>query len=778
MKRTEQKRKDGARQDRLASQADPRKIVSNYFNNEMLNCALVYLLGRQESVRMDRLVRNLAREHDEYTAKQWRVLPGLLLDDERVRIDEQAETVSLNLSAWPIRSGVVTVAAHEAPVIVDDETGDRLPMHPADLSLVLPGDRVSYFGLQTQEISACRLLQVTAHALKEIIGEVRLIDSKKKGMTAVLRKYDARLSYLKVKLDDSMEQLKDIAGQPVCMKLTQYAQEQDPHVHVAFSHVMDKTGPASMEIELAVRLFDLPHEFSDETIHESEALPDKVMAKDRHRRVDLRDIAFCTIDGEDARDFDDAVYAEKIDDEQTRLVVAIADVSHYVKPGQPLDADAQLRCTSVYFPRRVIPMLPEKLSNGLCSLNPHQERCAMVCDMVIDAKGEVSAYQFYPALIESQARLTYTQVWAALQGDPEACESLSGMNERILVLYELYQRLRAARNKRGAIDFYARETYVQTDDEGNITGIKPREITDAHRLIEECMLAANTCAADFIAQGKKQCLYRVHDKPSEVKLNQLRETLSGFGVQLGGGDEPTPKDYDAVLRATRDMPNAETIQMALLRSMQRAVYSPENVGHYGLSYPCYTHFTSPIRRYPDLLVHRTIRAMLASRTYRPEITPQALWVLGSASGGATERSLRAREHGTVKASGESGVWDQLGKITSACERRADDASRDVTAWLKCRYMKTHAKPGQQFDARITAVTSFGIFVELQDIFVEGFVHISRLGWDYYVYTKQGTLKGQSGGDEFRMGDHVRVELYEVDEDKRRIDFVLARKNAE
>ena len=754
--------------------ADPRKVVSNYFNNEMLNFALVALLERQEAIALDRLVKVLARQHDEFTAKQWRILPGLLLEDPRVSLDATGTKVSLNLDAWPVREGVISVpTAHASPMLMDTQTGDRLPLHGADEALVLPGDRVSFFGLITPEISACRILSIQAHALTEILGQVRLLESKK-GMKAVFRKFDPRLSYIKVKLDDPMEKLKEIANVPVCMKIVGYAQPQDAHVHVAFSHEMDKTGSSDLEIEQAVRMFDLPHEFSEQTLQEAQALPDKVLAKDRHKRIDLRDVAFCTIDGEDAKDFDDAVYAEKIDDETTRLVVAIADVSHYVKPGQPLDDDAQKRCTSVYFPRRVIPMLPEKLSNGLCSLNPNQERCAMVCDMVIDAKGEVSAYQFYPALIESKARLTYTQVWAALQGQDTDCEALSGMMERLLVLYELYQRLRQARNRRGAIDFYARETFVQTDDEGNITGIKPREITDAHRLIEECMLAANTCAADFIAQGKKECLYRVHDKPSQPKLEQLRQTLSGFGLQLGGGEEPTPKDYDAVLRATRDLPNAQTIQMALLRSMQRAVYSPENVGHYGLSYACYTHFTSPIRRYPDLLVHRTIRAMLAGRTYRPEITAEAQWVLTSMAGAAMERSLKAREHGTSKAGGASGVWDQLGKITSACERRADEASRDVTAWLKCRYMKTHAKPGQTFEASISAVTSFGIFVELTDIFVEGFVHISRLGWDYYEYTKQGTLRGQSGQDEFRMGDKVRVQLYEVDEDKRRIDFTLER----
>ena len=587
---------------------------------------------------------------------------------------------------------------------------------------------------------------------------------------------DPRLCNLSIELAESDEVLDRWVGQKVVAVIDRYPNEQSRKVRVHIDRALTVENDSQLEIELAVRQFSLPYRFSDEALAQADALPEKVLAKDRRRRVDLRDVPFCTIDGEDARDFDDAVYAERNGD-QWRLLVAIADVSYYVKPDTPLDVDAQTRATSVYFPRRVIPMLPEKLSNGLCSLNPGVDRCSMVCDMMIDELGMVRAYQFYPAVIHSHGRLTYTNVWRYLSREsvPDEKDLPNELYPVLEELYALYKVLRQAREKRGAIDFATRETQVLTDEKGEIMGIVARTSNDAHRLIEECMLAANTCAADFIGRNRRVSLYRVHDSPSTERLLQLREVLSGFGLTLGGGSKPTAADYEKVVQAVKDKPYAEAIQLALLRSMQRAVYSPDNIGHYGLGYEAYTHFTSPIRRYPDLLVHRTIKAILAKRTYRPTVYVQATGVLTSYSGQSLERTLQSMPQPAADTPRDPsrGDWVSLGKIASACERRADDASRDVVAWLKCRYMQQIAQNKRRFSARITAVTGFGIFVELLDVFVEGFVHVSNLGYDYFDFTPQGTLLGRDFGQTFAVGDLVKVSLLNIDEDKRRIDFRIA-----
>ena len=416
-------------------------------------------------------------------------------------------------------------------------------------------------------------------------------------------------------------------------------------------------------------------------------------------------------------------------------------------------------------------MLPEKLSNGICSLNPEVERLTMVCDMVIDHLGTVNAYQFYPAVICSKARLTYTSVWEYLSGE-SGKHVPDFMHKQLDHLYALYKILNKARSRRGAIDFYARETQVLTDENGEVVAITARETNDAHRLIEEAMLVANTCAADFIGRHKKASLYRIHDAPVADRLSQLRQTLAGFNLSLAGGSKPSAADYEAVVKAVEAKPYAEAVQMALLRSMQRAVYSPDNIGHYGLGYDAYTHFTSPIRRYPDLLVHRTIRGILSRRTYRPTVYSASTSVLATVSGQNVERTFESQNKNVEpsKRDPSYGDWTLLGKITSACERRADEASRDVTAWLKCRYMATHADYKKEYSARITSITGFGAYVELDEIFVEGFIHISNLGFDYYDFTEYGTLKGRDFGDEFAVGDRVKVQLMGVDEERRRIDF--------
>jgi ribonuclease R len=457
-------------------------------------------------------------------------------------------------------------------------------------------------------------------------------------------------------------------------------------------------------------------------------------------REDLRSLELVTIDGETARDFDDAVYCEKTG-EGFRLVVAIADVSHYVRDGDALDLEARERGNSVYFPRRVIPMLPEPLSNGLCSLNAEVDRLCMACDMAIGARGEIGRYRFYPAVMRSRARLTYTSVAAAL-ADPrsEAGVKLKGLLPRLQLLNELFRALLKAREERGAIDFETIETQFIFDGEGRVSRIDRVERNDAHRIIEECMLAANVSASDFLSRRNQPALYRVHEGPTPEKLANLREFLKEFGLQLSGGDKPTAKHYAKLLETARKRPDVQLLQTVLLRSLQQAQYSPENVGHFGLAYEHYTHFTSPIRRYPDLLIHRAIKAALEKQRYNP------------------------------------GNWMELGAHCSQTERRADDATREVSAWLKCYYMRDRV--GEEFEGSVSAVTSFGIFVALDDVYVEGLVHISELGQDYFHFdATKHRLLGDRTRKEFRLAGRVKVKIVRVDLETSRIDFVLAGESA-
>lgn len=539
--------------------------------------------------------------------------------------------------------------------------------------------------------------------------------------------------------------------------------------------VLGSEDDAVTQLEVALTRFSLPHVFSEAVLSEASALPDAPDEAEVAERIDLRDIPFMTIDGEDARDFDDAVWARSEAKGGWRLLVAIADVSHYVTEGSALDNEAQKRATSVYFPSCVIPMLPEKLSNGLCSLNPDVDRCVMVCDMKISPEGETTAYQFYPGLIHSHARLTYTAVWQAINGDPEDLLKRGGSIEDVYVLYDLYKALRAARERRGAIDFETQETQVVTDETGLIKAIVRRDHNDAHRLIEECMLAANVSAADFIERRKAMSLFRVHEPPSPDRLAQLRSTLASFNLTLGGGDKPSAADFDKLIEAARATPACDVVQTACLRTMQRAMYAPDNTGHYGLGYAAYTHFTSPIRRYPDLLVHRTIRALLKRRRYQPKVAEGADEVLGQASGEKVTAVMREKKAQRSAAplsavrQKQHDVWERLGLIASACERRADEASRDVTAWLKCRFMEK--ADGRTYEATVTGVIGAGLFVTLDDPFVEGFVHVSRIGSDYYDFDEQtSSMKGRRDGKVYCLGTRLKVTVYEVNPEMRRIDF--------
>ena len=557
------------------------------------------------------------------------------------------------------------------------------------------------------------------------------------------------------------------AGQVVAVELTEPPSMYSQPVG-RVTEVLGEIDDPGMEIEIAVRKYEVPHQFSPETLAQAAKLPDKIRAVDRKHRIDLTDVPLVTIDGEDARDFDDAVYCEPARvgrGKGWRLVVAIADVSHYVKPGEALDADAYERATSVYFPRRVIPMLPEKLSNGLCSLNPEEDRLAMVCDMLITAKGEIHAYQFFPAVICSHARFTYTEVAAILANTrgPEAVRR-KALVPHLLNLHEVYRALLRERAERGAVDFETVETQIVCDDNGRIEKIVPRVRTEAHRLIEEAMLAANVCSADFIARANHAALFRVHEGPTPEKRTILQNYLRALGLGMTIGDDPHPREFQAIAQATKDRPDAAQIHSMLLRSMQQAIYTPVNSGHFGLAYEAYTHFTSPIRRYPDLLVHRVIKALLLGQRYK--------------LGGLLEEPAPAKRGAARKIPAvEMAQWEAAGIHCSTCERRADEASRDVEAWLKCRFMRDHL--GEEYGGTVSAVTSFGLFVQLDALYVEGLVHITELGGEYYRFDEvRQELRGERTGVRYTVGARVRVQVIRVDLDGRKIDFRMVREAGE
>ena len=542
--------------------------------------------------------------------------------------------------------------------------------------------------------------------------------------------------------------------------------------------VLGEVDDAGMEIEIAVRKYSVPHVFSDACLSQAKALPDKVRPQDKKDRVDLTDVPLVTIDGEDARDFDDAVYCEpaKIGRVKSnngwRLLVAIADVSHYVENGSAIDIDAYDRATSVYFPRRVIPMLPEKLSNGLCSLNPDVERMCMVCDMLITAKGEIHAYQFYPAVMFSHARFTYTEVAAILSNTkgPEAAKRKARVQD-LLNLSDVYKALLSSRAVRGAVDFETTETQIVCDENGRIEKIIARTRNEAHRLIEEAMLAANVCSADYIASSKHAGLFRVHEGPTPEKIETLRNYLKATGISQTIGDEPKPGEFQAIAQATKDRPDALQIHTMLLRSMSQAIYTPANRGHFGLAYDAYTHFTSPIRRYPDLLVHRVIKAVLTNSKYKLPTLPTP---------GEAQEKLAKRLAARVKAptnklekpvanAKENMAWQAAGLHCSANERRADEASRDVEAWLKCKYMREYL--GEEFDGVVSSVTSFGLFITLDAMYVEGLIHITELGGEYFKFDEaRQELRGERTGIKYAIGTKVRVQVSKVDLDARKIDF--------
>lgn len=504
-----------------------------------------------------------------------------------------------------------------------------------------------------------------------------------------------------------------------------------------------------MEIDIAIRKFNIPHEWPDGVTKQIASLTDSVPEQAKQGRYDLRKLPLVTIDGEDARDFDDAVYCERKRSGGWRLWVAIADVSYYVRPDTALDQEAFNRGNSVYFPDFVVPMLPEVLSNGLCSLNPQVDRLCMVCEMTISEQGRMSGYKFYEAVMNSHARLTYTKVGKILDGDPALRDQYSEQVPDLEELHLLYNVLKSARHQRGAVEFESDETRFIFNAQRKIEQIVPLVRNDAHKMIEECMILANVAAAKFIEKQEACTLFRVHDRPGELKLQTFRQFLAELGLELKGGDEPQPLDYAALAAAVSERPDVELINTMLLRSMQQAQYSPDNIGHFGLALKSYAHFTSPIRRYPDLLLHRAIKYELAKQAG----TPKHRW---TPSGGY---------HYSYE------DLQPLGEQCSMTERRADDATRDVADWLKCEFMQNHV--GHEFDGVIANVTSFGCFIRLNELNIDGLVHISSLANDYYQYDPaRQTLIGENFRQVYRLGDKVRVNVMSVNLDDRKIDLVM------
>ena len=664
-------------------------------------------ITEEEYEFFERRLKAMARDGQVLINRRGAVCAADKLDLVKCRVEAHKDGFGFAVPLTPTKDGDFVLYERQMRGIMH---GDIVTVRPA--------------GIDRKGRREGTVLDIVERAQSKVVGRFYM----DRGV-AILEAEDKRLNQSIVLEPDSVAHFKPESGQVIVGEIETYPEQNRPAV-AKIIEVLGDYADSGMEIEIAVRKHHLPHQFSEACAKAAKKIPDHVRKSDLKGRVDLRDLPLVTIDGETARDFDDAVFAEKIG-RNYRLVVAIADVSHYVRPDDAIDTDAQERSTSVYFPRRVIPMLPENLSNGICSLNPDVERLCMVCDMVITYAGNIKEYRFYPAVMRSHARLTYNQVWDWISDDLDHPHKA-----QIDTLYKLFKILQKKRFERGAVEFESVETQMLFDDNGKIEKIVPVVRNDAHKLIEECMLAANVCAAEFLIKNKHTALFRNHLGPTPEKLATLREQLGLLGLQLGGGDNPTPKDYAALAEQFKGRPDAELLQVMMLRSMQQAVYEPHCDGHFGLAYEAYAHFTSPIRRYPDLTVHRAIKAVLNQQTYTPNKS-----------------------------------WQALGVHTSFCERRADDASRDVENWLKTYYMRD--KVGEIFEGKISGMTNFGLFVTLDGIHIDGLVHISDLGEDYFNFRPEiMAIEGERSGIRFNMGDKVSVRVARADLDTSKIDLTL------
>ena len=653
---------------------------------------------------------------------------GQLASDRegRFMLVDKTDLIAGRFAAHPDGFGFVVRDGGEKDLFVHDNRA--LNVYDGDRVLVRA---VQFRGRNDYE---AKIVEVTDRAHTTLVGQLKRIDG-----VWLVEPRNRKLVHPVVMHPDQIGDAE--VGQYVSVELT----SQPNHRASPTGRIVQVIGhddDPGIEIAVAVGTHDLPHEFTPEAIAQAEGYGEFIDQGIAATRMDLRHLPFCTIDGEDARDFDDAVYAQRSSTGGWKLWVAIADVAEYVKPGMQLDRDAVERATSVYFPRQVIPMLPEALSNGLCSLNPDVDRLAMVAEINVTPSGGMSRIKFHEGVFRSHARLTYNQVNAALD-DGEAFANLPGgaaVQTNVTDLFSLYQVLKAVRADRGAIEFEAPEPMFQMDAQGHIAGITGRWRGDSHKMIEECMLLANVAAAKFLIKHQKPSLYRVHESPSVDKLIATRAALAPLGLHLQGGDEPSPEDYQAVMQQARGRNDESLIQVLLLRSMSQARYEPNpKGGHFGLGYEAYTHFTSPIRRYPDLMVHRALKSIIRKD---PSVYPY-----------------------------DQARLETMGEHCSNCERRADDASRDVNAWLKCRFMTQHI--GSEFRGVVTGVAPFGLFVTLNDMFVEGMVHVTALPSDYYKHDPvTHSMTGEQTRQTYRLADELTVRVARVDLDTRRIDFDL------
>ena len=614
-----------------------------------------------------------------------------------------------------------------------DERGDDLFLGPREMRKVWHGDRVvaQISGTDRKGRYEGAIVEVLEHSIQQLVGRLR----SERGVT-VLFPDNKRIAHQVLIPQDQLGKAQD--GQIVVVDILEHpTSRRQPMGRV--TEILGNPMAPGMHTDIAIRSHDMPTEWPEAVEQAIDGMDAEVPESAKVGREDLRKLPFVTIDGADAKDFDDAVYC-KATPKGWRLLVAIADVSAYVTPGSALDTEAYARSTSAYFPDRVLPMLPEILSNGLCSLNPQVDRLCLVAELYINQQGNIHRSRFFNAVIHSHARLTYDQAQALLQGEEgELCAQYAVVLPALHELYALYQALHKARAKRGAIDFDTTETRFQFDEQGHVTGIEPVVRQETHRIIEECMLAANVAAARYLIRHKQPALYRVHERPSAAKITDLTKYLGEMGLHLNGGTKATAKDYADLLDQARGRTDFLVIQVMLLRSMMQAVYTANNSGHFGLAFPAYAHFTSPIRRYPDLMVHRAIKQSLTSDP-------------------ATAYSAQA-----VAAMGEH---------CSSLERRADEAARDATDSLKCEFMQD--KIGETFQGVVTGVHNFGLFVELNTYHISGLVHITALDKDYFHYDPvRHQLNGERSGKQYSLGDAMQVQLAAVDPAERRIDFVLA-----
>ncbi len=677
------------------------------------------------------LSRLLGLKGEQQTEALRRRLRAMERDGQLLRNRKGAYGV---ISKMNLITGRITGHPDGYGFLIPDDAGEDLFLNQREMQIALHGDRAvaRITGVDRRGRKEGSIVEIIKHANERIVGRL-IVDAGIYYLIPNNRRISQDILIPPQNVMDAKE------GQIVEIEITDHPSRHRSPLGKVVTVLGDHLAPG-MEIDIALRDFELPHTWSAKALEQAESFGNNIPNSAIESRLDLRHLPLVTIDGEDARDFDDAVYAEETGS-GWRLWVAIADVSYYVKSGSPLDDDANDRGTSVYFPSQVIPMLPEVLSNGLCSLNPEVDRLCMVCEISLSREGAVETYQFHNAVMNSKARLTYDQVAAMLiDNNAELCKQFQSVLPGLQTMNTLFKSMLLARKQRGAIDFELTETQFIFDENRKISSIEPRQRNDAHRLIEEFMIAANVCAARFLIEHDIAALFRVHETPSEEKLSGLREFLSELGLMLGGGEDPQPSHYAALLSTASKRPDAHLLQTVMLRSMKQAVYSPDNVGHFGLALDAYAHFTSPIRRYPDLLVHRAIRHIL------------------------TQKSNKKWPY-----SHEDMV--QLGDHCSMTSRRADEATRDVSDWLKCEYMQERV--GEVHQGIISGVTSFGLFVELSDIYIEGLVHITALKNDYYQFDAAGhRLMGERTRKTYRLADKVQVKVVRVDLDEKKIDLEI------